>query len=303
MTGAEAPLTGEVRGYLTQRYGGATASRALWLWAGGDPLRAARDGDAAALWDQQWSWAEAGEEGAPELLALIREALYDTPGHPLLLDYLLENACATAPATVERVHLVQVALERLAPAGFPVAHVATALAALDAGTWGEAFAALAPLCDEWLPIPARERLVDACHQVAVRSAIVAKLRELRVLLRSEDGEAELKSAIAQLSALRDRADREMRGFQGLRRALQRLVTRLGFRKKPSLRSANAGLTSLLVTAKAVREGVDPIGAGATGLEAALYGTQPQYVAPPPVADEDDDEDDDENDPTVEVVYT
>ncbi|MEE8430225.1 MAG: hypothetical protein V3S16_03170, partial [Candidatus Desulfatibia sp.] len=76
--------------FLAENYGGSLATRALWIWAGGQ----AGDIDYIKPALDQWSmlWEKAKEDLAPSKIALLREALFDHIGNDTILGYL--NAIA-----------------------------------------------------------------------------------------------------------------------------------------------------------------------------------------------------------------
>ena len=76
--------------FLAENYGGSLATRALWIWAGGQ----AGDIDYIKPALDQWSmlWEKAKEDLSPSKIALLREALFDHIGNDTILGYL--NAIA-----------------------------------------------------------------------------------------------------------------------------------------------------------------------------------------------------------------
>ncbi|MGE0706723.1 MAG: hypothetical protein AB7N76_05075 [Planctomycetota bacterium] len=300
-------LGDEVRGYLLQRYPGATATAALWEWAGGDAAAAPREGDAAALWAEGWARAAARPAAPaalqaprdPNQLALVREALYDEPGHPLLLDHLHEVALAEHGEAVLDAVLVLESLERAVRCGGAAELVSDVLRAFRQPTWEAAFACLAPACEEWLSAREREDLAAACRAVAARGRVAAEVFALRDALRAIEAEDEAQpgvdAVIERLKEVLRHAERALPQGDELRRGLERLVHRLAFRKQLTLKATIANLTSLLVGAD-LHQG-DELGPAAFGLLAALWGTNP---LPPPREEEppedlslptEDDEDD------------
>ncbi len=73
---------------LTKHYPGPVATRALWLWAGGRETALVYDPDPHLLWQNMWSLAKAAEDGDAGPVAILRQALWDYPGHPTYLNSL-----------------------------------------------------------------------------------------------------------------------------------------------------------------------------------------------------------------------
>src|SRR5262245_16991462 len=118
--------------YLTERYPGATALRALWLWSGGAPRDVEVEGDARSLWERQWARAIAGD--GERGVALVREALRDEPGHPLLLDELAALRLDGAPKA-EVVAETLVELEKVVASDVTPAWLGEALELLVVPGW------------------------------------------------------------------------------------------------------------------------------------------------------------------------
>lgn len=71
--------------FLAQRYGSATAVRALWQWSGGDPATLDFVPEPAEQWKLLW-------ERSDDQTGLLRQALFDYPGAEPPLRALLEQA-------------------------------------------------------------------------------------------------------------------------------------------------------------------------------------------------------------------
>jgi hypothetical protein len=71
--------------YLACNYSGSVAIQALWQWAGGCLAEIEYVDPPEECWKTMWGKAGAGADAAP--IALVREALFDRPGDPLLLGY------------------------------------------------------------------------------------------------------------------------------------------------------------------------------------------------------------------------
>jgi len=76
--------------FIVENYGGSLATRALWMWAGGE----AGDIDYIKPAPDQWRmlWEKTKEDIAPSKTALLREALFDHIGNDAVLGFL--NAIA-----------------------------------------------------------------------------------------------------------------------------------------------------------------------------------------------------------------
>ncbi|RMG17055.1 MAG: hypothetical protein D6731_04775 [Planctomycetota bacterium] len=300
-----AALTAEVVELLAERYPTRTSARALWAWAGGREEELPWDEEPGLpLWSELWRLAGDEAATAARREALVREALFDTPGDPLLLDHLAERA-ASVPERPAETEMTLAMIERLRPFGFPVTWLAPLLERLPP-PWEESFAALAPAVDEWLGPRDRERLAQAADRAAELHATVGALHELRLALRDEEGDAEerellgeearrvqevlrsgdeqgaLALALEHLRSLRARAEGWPRAAgtdpaaERLAAGLRRLVMRLEFRKRPRLSSTAAGLTSLLV-GLGLKGGEDPpplLDERADALRWALWATLP-----------------------------
>lgn len=277
-------LTGEVVGYLVRRYPGVAATRAVWRWAGGPPQAAPLEGSAATLWRAAWDAAGAppgGEPAAPSRIALVREALYDEPGAPLLLDYLFTEAAERHPERLEDAVVLFEALTRAAACGGPTELVAATLAAFPVASWEEAFACLAAGSEDWLEADARAALQRACAEIVSKVELADALAALRAGLRAIEGpegaDVAVPQAVGELEELLLRAAAELPPTDALRRGLERLVTRVTRRKKLTLLATVAGITSALVESKRY-EGAAPLRAAAEGLQSALWAT---HELPPP----------------------
>lgn len=159
--------------WLDRRYPSRTAARALWRWSGADPAPVEGPGE-GPTWPRLWPLAVAHDGG----VSLMREALFDHPGDPDLVDWiarLAERECLSvleqAPAVASRFEAIRA---ELTPAG-----VRGVLRALPATTTREAFAAMVPVCEPWLTRPERERLAEVCTLIAERDAALAEVLALR----------------------------------------------------------------------------------------------------------------------------
>ena len=279
---SQAALTGEVLGYLNQRYAGYTALSALWEWAGGDAGLAPDAGPSEELWSEGWRRAEAGEGQTPDPVALLREALYDERGHPLLLDYLAERAALEQAERLADLDLLLVSLERAALVGAAPALVGSVLRSFPFSRWQDAFALLAPSLEEWLSDEQREPLIAACQAIEARLRVAEDARALRAELRAiEDEEAAgaaVESARERIKEILRRAERELPRQDPLRVALERIVNRLAFRTRLTLRATIASLTSVLVEVDLLpgrgSGGGEGLAGAAEGLRAALWATRP-----------------------------
>lgn len=301
---SEVELAGEVVSYLVRRYPGVSATRAMWSWAGGSATTAPLEGEAEALWRAGWEAAGApadGERPAPSQVALVREALYDEPGEPLLLDYLFAEACERHDERLADAVILFEALARAVAVAAPTELVAATLAAFGVGSWEEAFVCLAPGSEEWLEEGARAALQRACaeivRKVELADALAALRAELRAIDTPEAADEAVTDAVAELEELLAQAAAELPATDALRRGLERLVARVARRKKLTLLATVAGITSALVESKRY-EGAAPLRAAAEGLRSALWAT---HELPPPreelrpedLALEEDDEEEEE----------
>ncbi len=292
--GIEAERERQLVAFLARHYETTTAARALWRWTGApeDELAAAgAEEDPLARWGALWRQA-AEPTGRANPLSLLREALFDRPSDPLLLDVLYEAAEARFPAAAAVVDLVLIALERLRPFDFPPAPTRATLQAFPSVSWADAFCALAPALDERLGPEARELLLGRVEVLARLSPLVTRLRDLREELREAeesadpDGAEVMSDAMAALRGLREDVaawPQDDPLVRELRRGIERLERRLGFRKAPEPRAAVAGLTSLLIGIDAnVEDPFAELSAAAEGLAAAVRATRPD-LAPDPFA--------------------
>lgn len=264
--------------HLAARYPTSTAARALWLWAGGDPADVVR-----ADWPGLWAAQPARR------VPLVREALHDAPAHPLLLEWLARRADALHQATAGRAPAALEAAEELARAGDPEpTELARALAGLGARDEDEAFACLAPVCDEQLGASVRLRLERACEALVQRAAVVAALRALASPEAVAPALAPLRAALA-----RARAAGVPEGD-----AVLVVADRYLGRVKQGHEAVEAVGALLELTTRdpfsAAQLVPDPVAVGAAGLRDALRGT-----AGPDEEREEEDEPD-EDDPDEEV---
>jgi hypothetical protein len=88
------PLDDSIIAWLSEHYGGFTATRALWQWAGGEVSEIAFGETADPAWRDLWPRARAGAPATP--VALLREALFDRPGDGQLLEFLTSLAMEMA---------------------------------------------------------------------------------------------------------------------------------------------------------------------------------------------------------------
>lgn len=266
---------------LLEEYAGATAARAYWSWAGGEAHEVPLPGDAGEVW--QTLWERAAEPGcAVSRVALVRELLFDQPGHPVLLEFLASTAAASHPELLEQADLLLVCLERLRPLRFELGWLRAYLAAFRSPSWEAALAAFAPALHEWGWPADRERLIAACAQLAELTRAVLRLERLRAELRevAEAGDPardaeRAAAAMVELATLRDGlADAEGAYGRGMHRRLRDLVKRLEFRRAPNARAIGAGLSSALLSVRKLGgpEG-ERLWALAEGLRVALLGTR------------------------------
>ena len=290
---SEAALVGEVLGYLTQRYAGYTALSALWEWAGGDVASAPEAGPSEELWSEGWRRAEAGEGATPDPVALLREALYDERGHPLLLDYLGERAASEQAERLADLDLLLLSLERAALVGAAPALVGAVLRSFPFARWQDAFALLAPYLEEWLSAELREALSAACQAIEARLRVAEDVRALREELRAIEDEQQAGEAVEQarerIKAILRRAERELPRQDPLRVALERIVNRLAFRTRLTLRATIASLTSVLVQVDLLpgrgSGGGEGLAGAAEGLRSALWATHALPVLEEEVEDD------------------
>ena len=150
---------------LVKRYVGPVATRALWQWAGG------RDGDLAFVDEPaaQWSalWARAAA-GPVTRIALVREALFDSPGDPELLAALA--ALAERPPDAAVLELVE-ALESLLNHGCEDAALWLCLAGFKPRGFDVTYAALAAAVEGRLAPGAREALEAVLPRLLTAEAI------------------------------------------------------------------------------------------------------------------------------------
>jgi hypothetical protein len=99
--------------YLSEHYAGATATRALWRWAGGSQEEIDYRDAAQEQWSLMWSEARKMQGATP--LSLMREALFDYPDKELLFGVLDALAEEDFPEWRETARLYLVQLEKLAP--------------------------------------------------------------------------------------------------------------------------------------------------------------------------------------------
>lgn len=102
--------------FLAEKYAGPVATRALWLWAGGDANVAVYEGEPEEIWGQLWDLA--GDGAGFYQLALVREALYDNPGQPVLMEYLQSVAVESDLAAGQVFTALAVACEEAALEAF-----------------------------------------------------------------------------------------------------------------------------------------------------------------------------------------
>ena len=74
----------EIIGYLSGKYVGPVATRALWGWAGGKEDEVVYFESSIEQWRALWKKARGGASVSP--LALLREALLDDPGNSFLIN-------------------------------------------------------------------------------------------------------------------------------------------------------------------------------------------------------------------------
>ena len=157
---------------LVKRYVGPVATRALWQWAGG------RDGDLAFVDEPaaQWSalWARAAA-GPVTRIALVREALFDSPGDPELLAALA--ALAERPPDAAVLELVE-ALESLLNHGCEDAALWLCLAGFKPRGFDVTYAALAAAVEGRLAPGAREALEAVLPRLLTVEAMNASGRPL-----------------------------------------------------------------------------------------------------------------------------
>jgi hypothetical protein len=291
-------LDGAVCQLLEQRYGTFTAARGLWQWAGGAERELPSAG--SELWPTLWalSRTEDGEASASEV---VREALYDTPSDPLLLDFLSNEGEQTAPEKIELTDLLLVHLVRLRPFGFPFDPLRAALRAWPPGDWRETFHALTPALDEAFSPQAREQLIVRCRQLSQLGPLIDRVQELRDELRAlteverDKGAGPDPRVLTGLERLRELhehvkpLDKTDSLVAKLERGFDRLDKRISFRSRPKVGPFAAGLTSLLVQLDAntdnphvdVSEAADAI---VMGLYATRSSDEPDPHDAPPEPD-------------------
>lgn len=290
---SEAALSGEVVGYLTQRYAGYTALSAIWEWAGGDTACAPSAGPSDELWSEGWRRAEEPAGAAPDQLSLLRQALFDERGHPLLLDYLAGRAAAEQAERLADLDLLLVSLERAARVGAAPALVGSVLRSFPFARWQDAFALLAPFAEEWLSGELREGLVAACQAIEARLRVAEDVRALREELRAIEDEQQAGEAVGQarerIKGILRRAERELPRQDPLREALERIVNRLAFRTRLTLRATIVSLTSVLVEVDLLpgrgSGGGEGLAGAAEGLRSALWATHALPVVEEEVEDD------------------
>ena len=144
--------------FLAGAYAGPVATRALWLWAGGEAQQIDYQCEPDQRWGRLWTAARNGEKATAE--AVLRETLFDRPGDADVLNFLKDLAVETRPQSPATARVLVAQLETLAPA-FDPQDLWPVLAGFPDCTRAEAFAALsAALQDCLAPAPAQEPLPD-----------------------------------------------------------------------------------------------------------------------------------------------
>lgn len=280
----------QVLEHLCSDYGGATAVRAVWQWAGGQAHDVDYHGDPQELWEELWERAGAGQ-GPVSHLTITRELLHDQPGNPILLQYLAEVAATHHEESLLSVDWLQFSLERLRRSQFPLIPLRTYLLAFPADSWEAAFSALAPALHEWAGQESRDLLERSCRQLSELNDVVQQMASLRATLRDvEDADtspakelASVRAAIAELKQLNELVAGWNEGDPTVARVqegMRRIVMRLEFRKKPTAKMAIASLTSFLVPLNKMRGDEDEahrLTAVLKGLLGALWGTRAEEL--------------------------
>lgn len=143
--------------YLAKNYGGMVATRALWQWAGGSPADVVYENSAIERWAVMWE--KASEDDKLTSVSLVREALFDQPGNPLLMAYLDSLSDETFGEARISAKLIYPLIESLSPEFIP-SSLWPLLQAFPEISAQQTFVALAPLLQKKIDIKARLTLED-----------------------------------------------------------------------------------------------------------------------------------------------
>lgn len=142
---------------LAKNYGSTVATRALWEWAGGSPADVEHNDSAIERWAVMWE--KASEDDGCIAPNLVREALFDQPGNPLLMTYLDSLPDETFGEARISAKLIYPLIASLAPE-FAANSLWPLLQAFPESSAQQTFVALAPLLQEKIDIKARMTLED-----------------------------------------------------------------------------------------------------------------------------------------------
>ena len=104
--------------FLAKFYPGPVASRALWLWAGGKEDEIEYKPQPLEQWHHLWNKARQSAGVTPA--TILRETLFDRPGHPELLGFLDTLTSETFPEGQSAAVVLVKQLEMLDPDFDPV---------------------------------------------------------------------------------------------------------------------------------------------------------------------------------------
>lgn len=269
---------------LAEDYGSATAVRALWQWAGGREAEIEWSERSEDTWERLWILADRPGAGATQL-SLVREVLEDSPGHPVLLEFLLAVAEERFADLIPAADFLLLELERLQESGYSLAALRDYLTAFPARGWSATFAVMAPALHERGTAPERERLLASLEPLLSLTALLEELPVLRDALQVSpeqgrtDALRELERHQAQLESIDEPECQELADL------IKRTLASFGLRRSPSQALLTSKLTSLIARAR-VHGGPESVrlDAIAEGLRAALWGTAPRD---PLLEDEDE----------------
>ena len=164
-------LDPQILKYLSRHYEGALATRGLWLWAGGQPAEIDFRAPPAERWQKLWSQAAPGHTATRT--TLLREALFDRPGHPLLLKAVTLSADRLLPGGRQAAALISALLHEQGQYSDPEGdhHRLEAILHLFPHVPADpAFAITCPVLQRRLDATTRDRLERCLGQLADPSA-------------------------------------------------------------------------------------------------------------------------------------
>ena len=216
------PLELRATDLLTTVFDADLAARGLWLWAGGDGNALVFASDARETLRGIWRMARAGGDGRPACTALLREALFESPGDLAALRLSRELVEEASTDWMDQVAVTALHLGR-APGGawkddsqlaialatlpeMPPTTLVIALAAsLDRHLSSEVHAGLLAHSEAWTIAPAedfdRERLFAPASVIRALAALLHGVEALagpadaREFVRPEPAEARHRHAV------------------------------------------------------------------------------------------------------------